>query len=94
MPTADVQARTKPLRQGDFATAKCGRVGLVDSEFECDLQPQEIIVVRDKRAEGSEMLGALGRVTRNNNMIEKSTKGNRVKYEISHWACIENCLNE
>jgi hypothetical protein len=79
------------LRQNDFQQSKCGRVGIVETEFECDLEPGDALVLRDKRAEGSQLLGAFGLLRGNTDTANRATLGNKVHYEIAEWACVQNC---
>jgi len=82
---------SQPLRQGDFEKSKCGRVGIVETDFECELEPGDMLILRDKRAQGSMLLGLFGFTTRNNEGVNRATAGNKVHYEIAEWACIQNC---
>jgi hypothetical protein len=84
------QAR-KVIRQQDFQSAKCGQVGILKTEIECELEPGDVILLRDKRAEGSMLLGAFGALGRNSESVERATRGNRVHYEVAEWTCVEHC---
>jgi hypothetical protein len=82
-----------PLRQNDFQRSKCGRVGVVQTEFECELEQGDTLVLRDKRAEGSQVLGALGLLRGSSDAVSRATQGNKVHYEVAEWMCVQHCRN-
>jgi hypothetical protein len=81
------------LRANHFQQMKCGRAGIVKAEIECVLQPGETYIIRDKRAEGSAAMSALGAMSGQTQVVERATKPNKVKLTISEWICVENCLS-
>ena len=94
LPAQTVQqvfAHNLVLRTQHFQQMKCSRVGIVKGEFECVLEQGETYLVRDKRAEGSAMMGTLGAMSGNPNIAERATKPNKVHLTIYEWTCIENC---
>jgi hypothetical protein len=79
------------LRQNDFQQSKCGRIGIVKTEFECDLEEGDTLLLRDKRAEGSVFLGAFGMLKGNSQAASRATEANKVEYHIAEWGCVRNC---
>jgi len=93
MPAAFIRARKMNFTAGDFERANCGRTGIIKDTYQCIMRPGEQLLVRDKRALGSSLGTVAGVVTRNSEMIDRTTKPNKINLVISVWACVENCKN-
>ncbi len=91
MPAALIRAKQMNFQSGDFVRANCGQTGVIKETYLCIMHPGEALMVRDKRALGSSLGTMAGVVTRNGDLIDRTTKPNRVNVVISVWACVENC---
>ena len=79
------------LRTQHFLRSKCGRAGIIKAEFVCDLANGDTFVVRDKRAEGTALLGAFSAMKGGGAMLDRATKPNRLQVTLWEWGCVENC---
>lgn len=86
-----ISRRNQIPRQPEFDRSKCGRTGVVRIEFECEVVAGDVLLLRDKRAEGAALTAVFGGLTRSNSLVDRATKPNKVAYELSIWDCIENC---
>ncbi len=94
MPAALIQARRMNFTSNDFARANCGQTGIIKNTYQCIMRQGEQLLLRDKRGLGSAIGTVAGAMTHNGNMIDRTTKPNKVNLMISVWACTENCTSK
>jgi len=93
MPVAFMRAKQMRFTADDFNRANCGQTGIVKDTYQCVMRPGERLLVRDKRALGAGLGTVAGVVTHSGDLIDRTTKPNKVNLVISVWACVENCKN-
>jgi hypothetical protein len=91
MPVAFIRAKQMKLTTDDFERANCGRTGIIKDVYQCVMRPGERLLVRDKRGLGASLGTVAGVVTHSGDLIDRTTKPNKVKLVISVWSCIDNC---
>jgi len=81
------------LRAGNFQGRPCSLMYVDKSEATCliDKHVRMGFLVRDERAEGTAVMGALGIRLRNSKLAERGTSPNKIQISLAAWQCIEHC---
>ena len=83
----------KIIRRPDFARMPCALLSVDKTVATCQTAGDErmVFIVRDARAEGTELAGAVGMKLHSGKLIEHATLPNKIQISLSTWQCVENC---